>query len=45
MTQDWNSLLAGQGLAADGSSFGALADELAAARDGDGRGTRWWTSA
>lgn len=34
MTQDWNSLLAGHGLAADGSSFGALADELAAARDG-----------
>ena len=34
MTQDWNSLLAGQGLAADGSSFGALADELVAARDG-----------
>jgi folate-binding protein YgfZ len=34
MTQDWNSLLASQGLAADGSSFGSLADELAAARDG-----------
>ncbi|MCX7166572.1 MAG: folate-binding protein [Rhodocyclales bacterium] len=34
MTQDWISLLATQGLAPDGSSFGAAADELVAARDG-----------
>jgi hypothetical protein len=34
MTQEWITQLAGSGLAADGSSFGALADELAAARDG-----------
>lgn len=33
MTQEWNALLASQGLAADGSCFGALADELTAARD------------
>jgi len=34
MNQEWNSLLASQRLAADGSSFGAAADELVAARDG-----------
>lgn len=34
MTQDWISLLATQGLTPDGSSFGAVADELVAARDG-----------
>ncbi len=33
MTQEWISFLASQGLAADGSHFGALADELVAARD------------
>ena len=33
MTQDWISYLAAQGLAADGSNFGAAADELAAAHD------------
>ena len=33
MTQEWISLLAAQGLAADGSRFGIEADELAAARD------------
>lgn len=33
MTQEWISLLAGQGLAADGSGFGVTADELLAARD------------
>jgi len=34
MTQEWITQLAGSGLAADGSSFGTLAGELAAARDG-----------
>ena len=34
MTQEWISSLAAQGLAADGSSFGAAVDELVAARDG-----------
>lgn len=34
MTQEWITQLAGSGLAADGSSFGELAGELAAARDG-----------
>ena len=34
MTQEWISFLAAQGLAADGSNFGAAADELVAARDG-----------
>jgi folate-binding protein YgfZ len=34
MTQEWISSLAAQGLAADGSSFGAVAEELVAARDG-----------
>lgn len=34
MTQDWIPLLAAQGLAADGGSFGAIAEELSAARDG-----------
>ncbi|MDP2824935.1 MAG: folate-binding protein [Sulfuritalea sp.] len=34
MTQESISFLASQGLAADGSSFGAAAEELAAARDG-----------
>ncbi|MCC7312841.1 MAG: folate-binding protein YgfZ [Sulfuritalea sp.] len=34
MTQEWITQLAGSGLATDGSSFGALSDELAAARDG-----------
>jgi folate-binding protein YgfZ len=34
MTQEWITQLAGSGLAADASSFGALAGELAAARDG-----------
>jgi len=34
MTQKWISSLAAQGLAADGSSFGAVAEELVAARDG-----------
>lgn len=33
MTQEWISSLAAQGLAADGSSFGAVAEELMAARD------------
>ena len=33
MTQEWISSLATQGLAADGSSFGAVAEELVAARD------------
>lgn len=33
MTQEWISLLATQGLVMDGSSFGAVADELVAARD------------
>lgn len=31
MTQEWNSFLASQGLATDGGSFGAAADELVAA--------------
>jgi folate-binding protein YgfZ len=34
MTQEWIPFLAAQGLAADGRSFGSIADELAAARDG-----------
>ena len=34
MTQEWISFLAAQGLTADGSRFGAVADELVAARDG-----------
>ncbi|MCM2288054.1 MAG: folate-binding protein [Sulfuritalea sp.] len=34
MTQDWNSFLASQGLKANGGSFGDVAAELAAARDG-----------
>jgi folate-binding protein YgfZ len=34
MTQEWILSLAAQGLAADGSSFGAAVEELAAARDG-----------
>ena len=34
MTQEWNSYLAGQGLAADSSHFGSITDELLAARDG-----------
>jgi len=34
MTQEWISFLASHGLATDGSSFGAVADELVAARDG-----------
>jgi len=34
MTQEWIPFLARQGLAADGSSFGGVADELVAARDG-----------
>ena len=34
MTQEWIPFLACQGLAADGSSFGIVADELVAARDG-----------
>lgn len=34
MTQDLISLLAAQGLTEDGSRFGVVADELAAARDG-----------
>jgi folate-binding protein YgfZ len=34
MTQEWNSFLAAQGLAADGSRFGGTTDELLAARDG-----------
>jgi folate-binding protein YgfZ len=33
MTQEWNSSLAAQGLAADGSRFAGATDELAAARD------------
>ncbi|MFA4968250.1 MAG: folate-binding protein [Sulfuritalea sp.] len=33
MSQEWISSLAAQGLAADGSSFGAVAEELVAARD------------
>jgi folate-binding protein YgfZ len=33
MTQEWNSFLAAQGLAADGSHFGGATDELVAARD------------
>ena len=33
MTQEWISSLATQGLATDGSSFGAVAEELVAARD------------
>lgn len=33
MTKEWISFLASQGLAADGSHFGAVADELVAARD------------
>lgn len=33
MTQEWNSFLAAQGLAADGSRFDGAADELVAARD------------
>ena len=33
MTQEWIPFLASQGLAADGSGFGGVADELAAARD------------
>lgn len=33
MTQEWNSFLAAQGLAADGSSFVGAIDELLAARD------------
>jgi tRNA-modifying protein YgfZ len=35
MTQEWNSFLAAQGLAADGGSFGDAPGELAAARDGN----------
>ncbi len=35
MTQEWNSFLAAQGLAADGSSFGDAPGELATARDGN----------
>lgn len=35
MTQEWNSFLAAQGLAADGSSFGDATGELATARDGN----------
>ncbi len=34
MNQDWTTFLAGQGLVADGSSFGDLAQELAAACSG-----------
>ena len=34
MTQEWISFLAGQGLKADGSNFGAAINELVAARDG-----------
>ena len=34
MTEEWISFIASQGLAADGSRFGTLADELVAARDG-----------
>lgn len=34
MNQDWTTFLAGQGLVADGSSFGDLAGELAAAQSG-----------
>jgi folate-binding protein YgfZ len=34
MTQEWIPFLASQGLATDGSSFGAAANELVAARDG-----------
>jgi folate-binding protein YgfZ len=33
MTQEWNSFLASQGLAADGSSFGSVSRELVAGRD------------
>ncbi|NJD35038.1 MAG: folate-binding protein YgfZ [Betaproteobacteria bacterium] len=33
MTQDWNSFLAAQGLAADGSRFDGTSEELLAARD------------
>ncbi len=33
MTQEWNSFLAAQGLAADGSCFGGNSDELLMARD------------
>lgn len=33
MTQEWNSFLAAQGLAADGSRFGTITEELLAARD------------
>lgn len=33
MTQEWIPFLASQGLVADGSRFGAVADELVAARD------------
>jgi glycine cleavage system aminomethyltransferase T len=33
MTQEWNSFLAAQGLAADGSHFGGNSDELLTARD------------
>lgn len=35
MTQEWNSFLVARGLAADGSSFGDAAGELATARDGN----------
>lgn len=34
MTEEWIAYLASQGLAADGGRFGAVADELVAARDG-----------
>lgn len=34
MNQDWTSFLVGQGLAADGGTFGDLAGELVAAREG-----------
>jgi len=34
MTQEWNSFLAAEGLAADGSRFGGSTEELIAARDG-----------
>ena len=33
MTHEWNSFLAAQGLAADGSHFDGATDELASARD------------
>ena len=34
MTQEWIPFLASQGLAADGSGFGVVAEELVAACDG-----------